>query len=79
MEIDHLLKYPDSPGILLSHFSPEVLMKPLMLPTICPDSSASGLLKKVELEMEEAPWNLLRFCLRVTLLTREIVTQLCCP
>ena len=55
LEMYHLLKYPDSPGILLSHFYPALETISLRFSITCPDVYSSGLSKKAELEIEEAP------------------------
>ena len=55
IEMYHLLKYPDNPGILLSHFYPAFETISLRFSITCPDVYYSGLSKKAELEIEEAP------------------------
>ena len=63
-----MLKYPESPENFPNNFYPALLMNPFMLSITSPEPESSGLSKNAELEIEEAPENLFKFCLRVTLL-----------
>ena len=68
LERYHLLKYPESPGIFPNIFYPALLINPFKLSITSPEPESSGLSKNAELEIEKAPENLFKFCLRVTLL-----------
>ena len=66
LKMHHLLKYPERPDILPNNFSPALLIKSLIFSI--PEPVSSGLSKKAELDIEEAPWNLFKFCFKLVLL-----------